>query len=165
MNYIICKGKHYAFPPRLGLYFRPVSEVKKIIFDDSCAYTLPGEDQDDINKLFGVGFFPHHHKNSARFGWNYSPKTGDILITAYYYLDGTRWIHELCHVPLNTEIELGLLAGPDMYAFGVFKDEELLAEYSVTFETKKSNIGFKLGPYFGGTYPAPQDIKIKLWNS
>ena len=73
MQLTIKKGRHRPFLPTFGLWKRKRSFERLVTFHRSCAYMLPDGDQLDVNKLFGVGYFPHHHKDSARFGWNYNP--------------------------------------------------------------------------------------------
>ena len=69
MNYRIHKGKHRAWPPVFGLFWKKEMS-RDVYFDLSAKYDLPGDaDDEDVNKLFGFGFFPSHHIESARFGW------------------------------------------------------------------------------------------------
>lgn len=160
MLYTIKKNKHRAWPIRLGLYFAKKKLRYRVCFDQSCKYDLGGEDQLDINKLFGIGYFPNHHKNSARFGWRYNVDTNKIELFAYCYVDGVRVTDHITSIPLNVVVTLQLNITKDFYHFIVVKD---------SFDTRtpiqhsnKRNIGYPLGIYFGGNKPTPHKIKIKL---
>ena len=132
--YKIKKGKH-----RSGFYFRPAFFRKgktykyKVIFDDSCIYTLPGMDQLDINKLKGISEELNHHKNSERLGWRAYPEKEEIELFSYRYDDSIR-----SHVKLGT-----------------VKPREEIEFY---FTIKESFLGYHLFPFFGGNQTAPHDM-------
>ena len=63
-TYTIKAGKHRAWPFRFGLYWFKKKICFRVSFDQSCKYQLADDDQLDINKLFGVGYFPNHHKDT-----------------------------------------------------------------------------------------------------
>jgi hypothetical protein len=159
---VIKKGTHSPFRlPRL--LFGTKKLAYSVKFTDSCRYEI-GSDQTDINKLFGIGYFPYHHRNSVRFGWVYNPSKNDTMeIYAYWYKDGKRFSEFLCDVPIN---------GPVYY--------EMAKEYStpvgwyfrlrVIFDKKEIGrtavmvrpqwAGYLLRPYFGGNQTAPHNMEI-----
>lgn len=126
----------------------------EVTFTDSCRYEID-TDQSDINKLFGVGYFPHHHKNSVRFGWRWYNDRLEVL--AYWYQKGVRSSSYICDVELNT---------PTVFRIDILRDVHIL---TVMGNPVKTDIlvpgrwfGYFLRPYFGGNRVAPHNITIKL---
>ena len=160
----IKKGTHapFRFPKIIpGMYHRYDYDI---IFTKSCRYNLQNEDQLDVNKLFGIGYFPSHHKNSVRFGWRYDLNKEKIEILSYYYKDKKRSFDHLCFVDIG-----------DLYSFSLTitdKYHELIVAskyptnypeyYKVEIPVIPKSIGYLLRPYFGGNQKAPQDITIKI---
>lgn len=134
-----------------------------VTFGYGCNYTLPGEDQLDTNKLFGIGYFFNHHKESARFGWYYYE--GKIHINAYLYINGKRIIDELCILPIGHKGDLSLIIENSFYTFkvNIHGNGIVLAEKSYPF-THKKKWSYYLGIYFGGNRPAPQTMNIEITN-
>jgi len=127
-------------------------------FTNSCIYTLPNSDQEDINKLFGFSC-GMHHKNSARFGWSYI--NNKIQLWAYYYNDTQRYNTYITSLELNKPYQLYLNALESYYEFLVEHDYAVVARIKVPRKNKKT-IGYNLWPYFGGNNSAPHDIKIQM---
>jgi hypothetical protein len=125
-----------------------------VTFTDSCRYSI-GKDQDDINKLFGIGYFPHHHYRSVRVGWNYDDDFGTISLFSYWYKDWTRDLKYICSVDINEPIDILMDIGKDIHTIQVnnVRHHLLIPSHPV---------GFLLRPYFGGNQKAPHDITIKL---
>lgn len=160
----IHKGKHRSWPPIIGLFFKKRME-RIVSFDITAKYDLPGtEDDEDVNKLFGFGFFPSHHKESARFGWTWDNSTGKIVLWAYCYRDGERSITRICEIATYQRVKLSIDIIGNVYSFTV---TDALNQYyvyggiDILIEHKKI-IGYKLGCFFGGNKPAPHDITIKI---
>lgn len=158
--YTIRKGKHRAWPFRFGLYLSKKKIRFRVVFDMSCKYQLPGEDQGDINKLFGIGYFPDHHKESARFGWRYNEDINKIELFAYCYVNGKRITELITTVPFHQSHVLEIEITDHLYYFNVYKDS-----FKATFVTTHNHTrkwGFPLGVYFGGNQPAPHKITIEM---
>lgn len=137
----------------------------KITFTESCRYFI-GEDQSDINKLFGIGYFPHHRYLSARFGWRYDIASGMIEVLTYrrmnwdktwtslgLYFIGKEYIFELCR--------------PNAYKKWYLPEHCFNASEANGNDFRTTNVycppqqyGYLLGPYFGGNQKAPHDIEI-----
>lgn len=161
MVYTISRGRHRAWPPRLGLFFRKHVRRKTVTFLDGCNYWLDGPDFQDTNKLFGLAFLPGGvHKESARFGWRYD-NGQRIVLSAYCYIKGERFIKDLCKVPMFTKITCALYVQKENYVFDVLMDGVPLAnEYVPKFHD--SAWSFPLGVYFGGNQTAPRNMAIEL---
>jgi hypothetical protein len=161
MLYKIKKGKHRAWPLALGLFFKPTTIRKTVIFGAGCNYWLEGVDMLDTNKLFGLAFIPEGvHKESARFGWRYD-NAKSVVLSAYCYVKGERVIKELCKVPRFQKITCALYVQPENYHFVVMIDGTPQASQSVPkFHNRK--LAYKLGVYFGGNQLAPQTMEIEL---
>jgi hypothetical protein len=162
MIFRIPAGKHRSRPWRCGIYWRKSSFAWVVKFDESCRYDLGNDDQHDTNKLVGVGYLPHHHKDSARFGWRYVPTLGQIELLAYCYVAGQRIIQPLCMCEIGKEYEVKLMTHYYTYIFRVHNPErERIANWSVGFSHKRK-LGYRLGLYFGGNRVAPHEMKIQL---
>jgi hypothetical protein len=181
VRYLIEKNHHRARPPHLAVWRRKYAIRKTVCFGAGCNYDLHSDDQEDTNKLFGLGYIPswkllflffsylfagllwnEHHHDSARFGWLY--KDGKIQINAYLYVAGKRIIEPLCVVPLGLCHEFHLVIDHDLkrYSFCV-KDAtgRVLADREFSF-THNKRFSFALGIFFGGNRAAPQDMIIEM---
>jgi len=152
---IIRKGQHsgISFPTFLLKRNHNVGYI--VQFTPSCEYDI-GDDQMDINKLFGVGYFPHHHKDSVRFGWRWIGGIGLVELMAYWYKDGKRDSRHICYVGVGTKIKCELKIEENHAAFIV----DGVGYAIIPFEKKR--ICYLLHPYFGGNKVAPHDIEIKM---
>jgi hypothetical protein len=160
MLFTISKGKHRAWPIRLGLFFKPAVIRRTVVFSDA-TYWIEGLDMLDTNKLFGLAFLPAGvHKESARFGWRYD-NARSIILSAYCYINGERIIKDLCKVPQFYRITCALYIQPENYVFDVLIDGRPMAnEYVPKFH--KLKWAYPLGVFFGGNQAAPRAIKIEL---
>lgn len=148
---IIKKGTHAPLTlPKLLINPKLISY--RVVFTESCAYNI-GNDQGDINKLFGIGYLPHHHHNSVRIGWNY--ENNKINIFAYWYEKKVRWWKLLEKIDTNTS-----------HTFSIFMQKNAHIIYygkkSYAINVKSNCVGYLLGPYFGGNRTAPHDIEIDI---
>jgi hypothetical protein len=120
----------------------------------SCRYEI-GSEQADVNKLFGIGYLPHHHRNSVRFGWRYDIASGMVEVMAYWYVEGMRNMHSMGFVAIGSNHIYVIRRHMDMHQ--LFLDKKLLE-----VPVPSHRYGFKLGPYFGGNMKAPHDIEIQF---
>ncbi len=146
-----CEGNNYIIGEYGDLKF-------SAILDSSCIYTTSNpSNQADINKLFGYSdCTSHHHKNSARFGWNWY--RGALRIHAYCYVDSVRKYREIGTVKVNEEFECKLTLQANAYIFSLNGDTVKMERGC----TDAKAIGYLLYPYFGGDEPSPQDMSIKI---
>jgi hypothetical protein len=154
MKYVkIPSGKHKRFSvPKLTTSKR---HRRVVTFTPSCRYDIK-EDQLDWNKLFGVGFFPHHHKTSYRFGWRYNLDKGKIEISVYYYIKGEKFSEKVFEVRVNHP-----------YIFEIERSEDEIVWRINTLEVWRvkgpwQKIGYQLNEYFGGNRTAPHDIYMQI---
>lgn len=124
-------------------------------FTPSCRYKIGG-DQSDINKLFGIGYFPYHRLNSVRFGWRYT-SNDHVDIFAYWYKDGERSWKMMGQVPIGREHIFVLTPGLTFHTLQVY-GRGMAANVPVY----RQGWGYLLRPYFGGNQKAPHDIEIKM---
>jgi len=166
MKFIIHKGHHRAKPFSFGLWFNKKIFSKNIYFDTSCKYSIDGVDMMDTNKLFGVGYFPNHHINSARFGWRYDPDIDKITISAYCYLNGERIIKELCDLKFFTWYRFQISIMEDRYLFDVSDTNNTWHKFAIEsiLKSHKKKWQFKLGIFFGGNKPAPKTMELEMKN-
>lgn len=163
MIFRIRKNKHRAWPPRFGLFFSKKKMTRRVVFDMSCKYEIEGEDMDDTNKLYGIGYFPGHHRNSVRFGWRYSPEFRMIIITAYCYINADREIKHICAVRIGRPLIFSIEVMPFTYELRVWDIEDDVSVGAVQVQhSNKKKWGFPLGLYFGGNKTAPHDMTVKI---
>lgn len=157
MDVIIFKGCHYSFGMSMGLYLNPPSVISHdITFTDSCRYDLDSSDQLDINKLFGIGYFPSHHDNSARFGWRYDLEKQQMEILAYWYINTIRQNASMGFVNINDSHNYSMYITTNEHVLKI--DDDIT--YTIQLPSRK--YGYKLRPYFGGNRTAPNTMKILL---
>jgi hypothetical protein len=161
---VIKKNTHAPFRfPRLFSLSKSKLECT-VNFNSNCKYDI-GEDQDDVNKLFGIGYFPFHRWNSIRFGWRYSKENDKIEILAYWYLNKVRNFKHICYVDLNREydysINLSKEEGKVYFSVSDLHSQSAFFE-AVNINFQYRNFGYILKPYFGGNRKAPHDMNIKF---
>jgi hypothetical protein len=159
-KYIVKQGKHNFTPRRIGLDFRKSWQVH-VSFDPSCKYDI-GDDQTDINKLFGVTYItwqsllwcirnrkPLHHYNSWRLGWWYD---GHKFVVNYYmYVEGVRTTGYICSTNYMTSRLINVEKLNTAISFG---DVFIRADFK--------GLPLKLGGYFGGNRTAPHRMEYYL---
>lgn len=133
----------------------------RVTFTDSCRYNIGIQDQADVNKLFGIGYFPSHHKNSVRFGWRYVIELDAIEIMAYWYVKGERKFNHICFVSIDKEHLYIINALTLGHILDVYDNTKIVGNF-VIGDVSARNIGYLLRPYFGGNQKAPHDIEIKI---
>lgn len=161
----IKKGTHA--PIRLPrILISPSEVVYAVTFTDSCRYTLNNEDQLDINKLFGIGYFPSHHNNSIRFGWVCDHKVEGISIYAYWYANKVRKWEYMTQVPIGTTHYYSIDISGNTHKLKVHdifpNAPGISTESEFSVDVKPSAVSYLLRPYFGGNQKAPHDITIKM---
>jgi hypothetical protein len=149
----IQKGTHA--PLRLPHpLIKPKLLAYRVAFTESCRYDI-GREQGDINKLFGVGYFPRHHENSVSIGWNYDIVSGKINLFAYWYLDDKRHWHYL------RSVDIGEV---NYFSIQVREQDHIIdvsgRKYCV--DVRGRSVGYLLRPYFGGNKTSPHTIIIDL---
>lgn len=161
----VFKGMHYGFPywPRLYLN-KEYKESINIIFTESCKYQLPGEDQHDINKLFGIGY-GHHHTDSDRIGWRWNSEKEMIELVNYSYQNKRRMPSKtLMWVKIGEKVTIDLESyWSDSHkrsvCFSATKEKESNILYR-NYTVRCINFAYNLGLYFGGNQKAPHTITI-----
>ena len=160
--YLIQAGKHSSNVqgslPSNGLRsLKSEALVFTARFDESAVYDLKGNDQDDVNKLFGFSDCNSKHQdNSARCGWSYNLATKQVDISAYVYVSGKREIIHLGSTEIHESNTYKLSLVGDEFKFEFKNSIERVARGS------SCDVGlyYLLFPYFGGNQKAPHDIRI-----
>ncbi len=159
-KYIVKQGKHSFTPRRIGLDFRKSWQVH-VSFDPSCKYDI-GDDQTDINKLFGVTYItwqsllwcirnrkPLHHYNSWRLGWWYSGQ--NIQVMYYMYSNGERITGKITKANIF-----------ELKQIEVEKLQTAIAFDNIIIRANFKGLPLKLGGYFGGNRTAPHRMEYYL---
>lgn len=159
-NVLIKKDTHSGF--RIPeLLFDCQRIAANVIFTNSCRYDIGRADQGDINKLFGIGYFPSHHRNSVRFGWRYIIEMDAMEIMAYWYSNGQRKWEHICFCVMEKEHLFMLNMTEKGHLLHVYNDVVQIGTYTVK-DVPQQAIGYLLRPYFGGNQKAPHDIVIQM---
>ena len=156
-KYRIKQGKHRFTPYIFGVTFRKHWKLA-ISFDPSCKYDI-GQDQKDINKIFGVGYIswdaikwciknrkPLHHYNSWRIGWHYDGYR--IQLMYYCYVKGQRRSGNINKANIFELKKINVELWHKAVNFG---DTTIVCDFK--------GIPFKLGGYFGGNRTAPHGME------
>jgi hypothetical protein len=154
--YTIPAGSHYS--TQSAYHPLNVSKIRfKARFDSSAVYqTIDGDNQKDINKLYGMSDCESDHQvNSARFGWRWVDSA--LEIWAYSYVNGERKLIFVSNVPLNSSVTYEIIFTDTNYMFRVND-----IEVSLPRHCKGEAKGYKLYPYFGGDENAPHKITIEI---
>lgn len=162
MIYRIEKNTHYSKPHKLKLLLNTKKISYSVKFLLSCEYDLNNLDQGDMNKLFGIGYLPTHHKHSARFGWRWDLQKKKVEICAYIYDGGQRTIISLGWCTLGVKYTFDLMILQHTYLFGIQGDDIYVTETYPLKHIPFKTIGYLLHPYFGGNQLAPHEIHIEL---
>lgn len=159
MTFTIFKGMHRAWPLRLGFFANKRSIKKAVTFSENCRYTGLGDDQLDMNKLYGLSYTWSPHGESARFSWRYSEGIQKIVLGAYCYVNGDRINTPLRSVKIGDTVILEIRIEGARYWF--YADGKLL--HTVPF-THRKKYAYPLGLFFGGNRTAPHKMTAALKN-
>jgi hypothetical protein len=175
MIYKIPKGGHRPFWPQWGFWFHQKAFTWDVCFQESCRYDVGSVDQGDYNKLCGVGFLPHHHDDSARFGWRFLKEKGTIELAGYCYVNGVRQVTVIGECEIDITYRIQLICTSEMYMFSMHEraaDGSLISHRFIWASIPTTNarkFKYRLGLYFGGhneklgkDTPAPHDIYVGL---
>lgn len=157
-DFIIRSGEHFS-TPRLYETFTADQLAFRATFDASAQYALKDPAlQTSKNKLMGFSdCHSVHHANSARFAWQWYNDRLEIF--AYCYVDSVRTEEFLGAVELNEENLYEIRATEKEYVF--FLNGERKAGIARA-RTCREGLNYMLYPYFGGTLPAPHDVRVRI---
>lgn len=152
-NFKILKGSHYSKP----WMFKFVSEDSFYI--SWKFYGKPKQTKRYTNKMFGVGYFPHHMWKSWRIG--YEVLGGKIIYSLFIHVKGKFQIHPL---ELSNEFNGSLKVELSNDEIKVYDESGKGSKFliSVPFTTPKIKIGYILKPYHGGPEKSPSRYTISL---
>ena len=159
-TYIIEQNRHYSKHELISYYSGNV-----LLFDakfkPSCLYNINCTDgEGDLNKLYGfVDCGSLIHDNSARFAWRHDGK-GSIEIFAYAYSDSVRIYFKMGETIPNRKDSYEIHADENYYYFKFNNSDSTIARTKVCGQITERARSF---PYFGGSTPAPNTMKIKIY--
>lgn len=167
LHFTIKNNRHYSnnwiWKSLSSFWARKKRFSYNVVFHRNCKYILNSEDQEDINKLYGVCFGLNPHNNSMRFGWNYSIELDKINLYSYCYINGKREYKFLCSVDVDKEYTLCIhTLSKEKALFTVICSETSKIAQRFIVINKTKNWGVNLWPYFGGNNAAPHNITISL---
>jgi len=157
-RFTIKKGEHYS-TPRLVETLQSSKLVFEARFDESARYDFGDVAlQSNKNKLLGFSDCNSaHHENSARFTWQWFNDRLEIF--AYCYVNKVRVEEFIGVVPLNEFIRYEIERTKEHYIFRLNNQDPVFIQRGSTCEV---GVYYKLWPYFGGSIPAPHDVRIDV---
>lgn len=161
-KYLIKKGNHYCqffWLSIFKIHWNKDFWKIKFKFDDNCWYPLRNDDDYDINKLIGIGFGFHHHRNSWRLGWvPVFEERNQFNLFAYVY-DTKTGSHK--------SVLLGkFVSGQTYYGYILSINNKYcfsctgIGYTEIENTIKDSKLGFELNFYHGGNNTAPNDETV-----
>jgi len=121
-------------------------------FGSTCLTEPLGEDRWDISKLVGFSAGPHH-TNSCRIGWR--SIEGKIQLLAYCYYNKKRMSEYITTINVGDSFDWAIVRRDDNWFIYVNGEECIMPAAGPKW-------GYILNPYFGGTSPAPETMRIIL---
>ncbi len=157
-TFLIKKGEHYS-TPRLVETLQGTRLIFSAKFDSSAQYLFDDKSmQTNKNKLLGFADCNEmHHQNSARFAWQWFNNRLEIF--SYCYNNGARVEQFLGTVSLNEYHHFELEVTPAHFIFKLNSQPPVFVEKA---NTCTQGVYYMLWPYFGGTLPAPHDVRLKI---
>lgn len=157
-TFIIAEGEHYAKPRKAATFSDNILSFRAM-FDASAKYDLgDGSLQSNHNKLLGFSdCSSNHHDNSARFAWRWY--NDELQIYAYAYVDGQRIDKYVGTVEIDEENHYEIHRTPEAYVFTLNGEQTARIERS---EACADGVNYMLYPYFGGSAPAPHDVRVRV---
>jgi hypothetical protein len=170
----IRKNTHAPFRlPEFYLDHQPV--WYEVSFTDSCRYRFGNDDDNDINKLFGVAFITWgsfwfviknlfkgklkalHHYNSIRYGWRYDALSNRFEVWRYIYFNGDRFMWYVDGLNVGESVMLYMMPID-------LNDKQCTYSLGGIYKIwmPAHSLKYKLLPYFGGNRKAPHDMIINL---
>jgi hypothetical protein len=151
--YEIEKNKHYAnhIIPKCRFVKKNHTITKTFTLTRSCLYHFADNDN-SVNKLWGLTFGINPRKNSIRFGWNCQEGNGKISIFSFRHYNG-EMLHEfLTEVDVDSPIEYTITINDNVCS--MFVDNVYCGKWLL--KTRRFVVLNK--PYFGGNKTAPRDM-------
>jgi hypothetical protein len=158
-TYTIEQNRHYSKHELISYYSGNVLQFDAK-FKRSCLYNINCTDgEGDLNKLYGfVDCGSLVHANSARFAWRHDGK-GNIEIFAYAYSDSVRIYFKMGETVPNKKDSYEIHADENYYYFKFNNSDSTITRTKVCGQITERARSF---PYFGGSTPAPNKMKIKI---
>lgn len=135
-----------------------------VTFDSTCIYDIGAADQDDWNKVIGLGFVGSkdqplgaapHQVDGVRVGWRWSTRLKRIELGAYAYVAEQRIDFKIADVLINQPTKLTIKIDYDRKLYQVMGGQPIPFTHDKTF-------AYETGLYFGGTQVAPHQIRVKI---
>lgn len=170
--FTVKKGRHDFAPPEFRSMYR-LSRLGsldyEVIFDASCTYTIPGEDQGDFNKGGGLSFdLTSNTKNAAMWAWRHTPGVG-IELSGYFHEAGQTYIGmpgELAAMVVQPgdKVKIQVWRAFDTWKVTFVKLDAQgngidYAEHEKMF-SRYHKTGYRIGLWFGGNQPAPNEMQV-----
>ncbi|RIV22430.1 hypothetical protein DYU11_15555 [Fibrisoma montanum] len=162
---VVEAGDHEPLPKRkTGVLIEPTELSATVTFDSTCIYDVGSVDEQDWNKVIGLGFVGSkdqdlgaapHQIDGVRVGWRWNPQRQRIDLGAYAYVEGKRTDFKIAEAKINEPTRLVIKVD---YSRKLY---QVLGGTPIPF-THDKKFAYKTGLYFGGSQPAPHRIRVKI---
>lgn len=162
----IKKGKHRRrqWWKQLAFWIDKREIAREVMFHGSCVYDHFTDDQADHNKLFGIGYLLDK-RESARIGWRWDTEKYKFVLSLYCHVGGRIELTDLCDVIPFQRAKCFLRVRTGFYEAEVLtEDGSVQMGRDTITHTHQKRLAVQLGLFFGGTLPAPHDMKIEIKN-
>lgn len=123
-----------------------------------------GNDVYDINKLFGLGYFPFTNRLAAMFGYRPDQDTyGSFELFCYlnYWDSRNFYFKKLINFKVNQLVKTQLIRISDKAVFKVWINEKEKVFETMDFVRNPFPRWFRgVGPWFGGNRPAHKEMRF-----
>ncbi len=164
---VIEPGDHESLPKRnVGVVVAPTEVTATVTFDSTCIYDLGAIENQDWNKVIGLGFVgsknqdvttgtPPHQIDGVRVGWRWNIQRQRIELGAYVTVEGQLTSFKIAETQIGVPTKMTIKIDYDRKLYQVLGGKPIAFTHNKTF-------AYKTGLYFGGTSPAPQRIRVKI---
>ena len=157
MNYTIKKGKHYSRPFKLKFLFGKFHQFTGKILKGSW-YHPEILGKQGVNKIGGIGYFPHHIFFSIRLGYMCNKQNGTFDLYLYIRNWGKFYFEKIGSVKTDELFSLRIFYGRYVQVLKYSKDCRIKVLYDGEVKVSFiSWVSYMLRPYHGGKDPAPRD--------
>ena len=164
--YLIKNGNHYCsisiFERIGGIGWKITSLSMRFSFHNECWWAPPrNNDDNDLNKLAGIGFGFNHQNNSVRLAW-VPDFTTQGVIKIYGYTYDEKKVAPKFTFQYITSVHVGEICEARIESHGNYAITVKGVTINMDNIKADPNLCFHLYPYFGGNNTAPHDMTIDL---
>lgn len=163
-KYVIKQGEHYCQFTFSRLMLVTKNDLSfDVIFSKGSDYSITTRDQDDINKLYGLGWgWRGPSYNSYRIGWRWNARNKTVDLFLFVQEQRSRWFDLIGQVEIGEQSTIRMIVESGKLFVYFYKDNNYLKVSQYKFRGKIGWLKYRCFPYFGGNQKAPNDVEILI---